>query len=91
MDDYQVTRQHYGDKQYYEGETRKLNAIDAKLLIAAGLVSDAAPVDPAEAKKAAAAEAKKAAAAEKAAAAAAEKMAQDHANKMAPDVSNKAE
>lgn len=85
MDDYQVTRQHYGDKQYYEGETRKLNAIDAKLLIAAGLVSD-----PAEAKKAAAAEAKKAAAAEKAAAAA-EKMAQDHANKMAPDVSNKAE
>ncbi len=40
MEKYTVTRQHYGDQQYFEGDQRELNAQDAKTLMAAGLVSD---------------------------------------------------
>lgn len=71
MGTYKVARQHYGDKQYFEGETRDMPAADAKALIDAGLLIN----DNADDKKAAAAAAKKA---EKAAA---NKMAAEPTNK----------
>lgn len=38
---YTVIRQHYGDKQYYEGDKRTVkNESDAKELIRAGLIAD---------------------------------------------------
>lgn len=78
METYKVARQHYGDKQYFEGETRDMLAADAKALIGAGLLIDDNDAD-ADAKKAAAA-AKKA-----------EKAAEAAANKMAAEPTNKAE
>ena len=52
--EYKVTKQHWGDKQYFEGDTREVkNDSDAKELLRMGLI-----IDP----KAAAAEKKKAAA-----------------------------
>lgn len=38
---YTVIRQHYGDKQFFEGDTREVaNDSDAKALIKAGLIAD---------------------------------------------------
>lgn len=70
METYKVARQHYGDKQYFEGETRDMLAADAKALIDAGLLIN----DNADDKKAAAA-------AKKAEKAAANKMAAEPTNK----------
>ncbi len=93
--EYKVTKQHWGDKQYFEGDTREVkNDSDAKELVRMGLI-----VDP----KAAAAEKKKAAAdakAEKEAAdkakadekeGDAEKAAPENKNKMAKEPANKSE
>jgi len=69
--EYKVTKQHWGDKQYFEGDTREVkNDSDAKELLRMGLI-----IDP----KAAAAEKKKADADAKAAAEKAEKEAADKA------------
>lgn len=100
--EYKVTKQHWGDKQYFEGDTREVkNDSDAKELLRMGLI-----VDP----KAAAAEKKKAAADAKAKAEADEAAAQaqkeadeakakadaekaekevDEAEKAAPETNNK--
>ena len=92
--EYKVTKQHWGDKQYFEGDTREVkNDSDAKELLRMGLI-----IDP----KAAAAEKKKAAADAKAAAEKAEKEAAEakadaeqakkeagEAEKAAPETKNK--
>lgn len=39
MKEYKVLVQHYGDKQYFAGDTRLLSDGDAKQLIALGLVA----------------------------------------------------
>lgn len=38
---YRVLRQHYGDKEYYPGDSRELNDIDGKHLVSMGLLEDA--------------------------------------------------
>ncbi|WLG14629.1 hypothetical protein Q6344_04655 [Psychrobacter cibarius] len=92
--EYKVTKQHWGDKQYFEGDTREVkNDSDAKELLRMGLI-----IDP----KAAAADKKKAAADAKAAAEKAEKEAAEakadaeqakkeagEAEKAAPETKNK--
>ncbi len=48
--EYIVKRQHYGDKQYYAGESREVtNEHDAKILIDMGLI---APIEGEKAKSA---------------------------------------
>lgn len=43
---YKVTRQHWGDKQYYEGDEREVAVkSDANLLIDMGLIAEVAAVD----------------------------------------------
>lgn len=71
METYKVARQHYGDKQYFEGEKRDMLAADAKALIDAGLLIDGNAAD----------DKKAAAAAKKAEKAAANKMAAEPTNK----------
>lgn len=52
--EYKVIKQHLGDKQYFEGDTRIVeNENDAKQLIAAGLISEETKTAKAPAKKAA--------------------------------------
>ena len=86
--EYKVTKQHWGDKQYFEGSTREVkNDSDAKELMRMGLIED--PKEAEAAKKAAADKAKadkEAAEAKKKAAADAEKE-----TKAAPKPKNKAE
>lgn len=54
---YTVTKQHWGDKQYFEGDTREVkNDNDAKELMRMGMLEDP---KAAEAKKKAAADAEK--------------------------------
>lgn len=85
---YTVTKQHWGDKQYFEGDTREVkNDSDAKELMRMGMLED--PKEVEAAKKAAAEKAKadkEAAEAKKKAAADAEKE-----TKAAPKPKNKAE
>ena len=97
--EYKVTKQHWGDKQYFEGDTREVkNDSDAKELVRMGLIVDP-KADAAEKKKAAAQaqkeadEAKAKADAEKAEKEAdeAEKAAPETNNKMAKKPSNKSE
>ena len=38
MQTYRVVRQHYGDKQYRQGDDRQLSEYDAKRLIEQGVV-----------------------------------------------------
>lgn len=93
--EYKVTKQHWGDKQYFEGDTRKVkNDSDAKELLRMGLIID--PKAAAADKKQAAADAKaekeaadKAKADEKAGDA--EKAAPENKNKMAKEPANKSE
>lgn len=98
--EYKVTKQHWGDKQYFEGDTREVkNDSDAKELLRMGLIVD--PKAAAAEKKAAdkeqadkeAAEAKAKADAEKAKkeAGEAEKAAPETKNKMAKEPANKSE
>ena len=48
--EYKVTKQHWGDRQYYEGDTREVKVkSDAEQLMKMGLIADA----DAEAEKAA--------------------------------------
>ena len=55
--EYKVTKQHWGDKQYFEGDTREVkNDSDAKELMRMGMLEDP---KAAEAKKKAAADAEK--------------------------------
>ena len=90
--EYKVTKQHWGDKQYFEGDTREVkNDSDAKELLRMGLIVD--PKADAAEKKKAAADAKAKADAEKAEKEAdeAEKAAPETNNKMAKKLSNKSE
>lgn len=86
--EYKVTKQHWGDKQYFEGDTREVkNDSDAKELLRMGMIEDSKAAEAA--KKAAEDEAKadkEAAEAEKKAAADTEKQ-----TKAAPKPKNKAE
>ena len=51
---YKVIKQHYGERQFFEGDTRIVeNENDAKQLIAAGLISEETKTAKAPAKKAA--------------------------------------
>lgn len=81
---YKVTRQHWGDKQYYEGDEREVKVKgDAEQLITMGLIAESDDAGEADA-KAQAEQAKAEAAkvkAEKAAAKAENKMAEEPANK----------
>ena len=99
--EYKVTKQHWGDKQYFEGDTREVkNDSDAKELLRMGLIVDP-KASAAEKKKAEAdakaekeaAEAKAKADAEKAKkeAGEAEKAAPETKNKMAKEPANKSE
>lgn len=84
--EYKVTKQHWGDKQYFEGDTREVKVkSDAEQLIKMGLIidSDAAPLAESELAKKEKAEA--------AAKAKAEKEAAKHENKMAKEPANKSE
>ena len=86
--EYKVTKQHWGDKQYFEGSTREVkNDSDAKELMRMGLIED--PKEAEAAKKAAADKAK----ADKEAAEAAKKADADaeKETKAAPKPKNKAE
>ncbi len=38
MQTYKVVRQHYGDKQYWQGDERQLSDLDAKRLLENGIV-----------------------------------------------------
>ena len=89
--EYQVVKQHWGDKQYHEGDTREVKVKgDADQLIAMGLIADD-KADEAKA-QAAAEKAKQEADAEKAKAKAKEeKEAPKPKNKMAKEPENKAE
>ena len=103
--EYKVTKQHWGDKQYFEGDTREVkNDSDAKELVRMGLIVD--PKADAAEKKKSAADAKAKADADEAAAQAqkeadeakakadaekAEKAAPETNNKMAKKPSNKSE
>ncbi|RKV63768.1 MAG: hypothetical protein D8H97_42885 [Neisseria sp.] len=40
---YLVKEQHYGDRQYWEGDTRIMEEDDARNLLAAGLIAETAP------------------------------------------------
>lgn len=52
--EYKVIKQHYGERQFFEGDTRIVeNENDAKQLIAAGLISEETKAAKAPAKKAA--------------------------------------
>lgn len=88
--EYKVTKQHWGDRQYFEGETREVKVkSDAEQLMKMGLIVDSSESAAADA-KVQAEQAKK----EKAEAAAkvkAEKEAAKHENKMAKEPENKAE
>ena len=88
--EYKVTKQHWGDRQYYEGDTREVKVkSDAEQLMKMGLIADSSESTEADA-EAQAEQAKK----EKAEAAAkvkAEKEAAKHENKMAKEPDNKAE
>lgn len=100
--EYKVTKQHWGDKQYFEGDTREVkNDSDAKELLRMGLIVDpkaaaaekkAADKEQAD-KEAAEAKAKADADAEKAKkeAGEAEKAAPETKNKMAKEPANKSE
>ncbi|QOD13522.1 hypothetical protein IEE84_04380 [Psychrobacter sp. 28M-43] len=100
--EYKVTKQHWGDKQYFEGDTREVkNDSDAKDLMRMGMIID--PKAAAAEKKKAAADAKAKADADEAAAkakkeadeakakAGAEKAEKesDEAEKAAPETNNK--
>lgn len=37
---YRVLRQHYGDKEYYPGDSRELNGIDGAHLVSMGLLEE---------------------------------------------------
>lgn len=90
--EYKVTKQHWGDKQYFEGDTREVkNDSDAKELLRMGLIVD--PKAAAAEKKKADADAKAKADAEKAKkeAGEAEKAAPETKNKMAKEPANKSE
>lgn len=89
---YTVKKQHWGDQQYFEGDTREVkNKGDAEQLIKMGLIADVDDADAeAEKAKAEADQAKKEKA-EAAAKAKAEKEAAKHENKMAKEPANKAE
>ena len=94
--EYKVTKQHWGDKQYFEGDTREVkNDSDAKELLRMGLIID--PKAAAAEKKKAAADAKEAAEAKadaeqaKKEAGEAEKAAPETKNKMAKEPANKSE
>ena len=79
---YKVTKQHWGDRQYFEGDTREVKVkSDAEQLMKMGLIVDASESVEADA-EAQAEQAKK----EKA-----EKEAAKHENKMAKEPDNKAE
>lgn len=79
--EYKVTKQHWGDRQYFEGDTREVkNDNDAKELVRMGMIKD-----PKEAEAKAKAD-KETAETEKKAAADAEKE-----TKAAPKPKNKAE
>ena len=100
--EYKVIKQHWGDKQYFEGDTREVKVdSDAKELVRMGLIVDAKAA--AAEKKKAAADAKTKAEADEAAAKAekeadeakakaqAEKEAATPKNKMAESPANKSE
>ncbi|MFC3873309.1 hypothetical protein [Neisseria musculi] len=40
MKKYRVLEQHFGDRQYWAGETRELHELDAAALIEAGLIAE---------------------------------------------------
>lgn len=83
--EYKVTKQHWGDRQYYEGDTREVKVkSDAEQLMKMGLIADA----DAEAEKA---KAKEAEAKEAVDNTDAEKDAPKSKNKMAKEPENKAE
>ena len=83
--EYKVTKQHWGDRQYYEGDTREVKVkSDADILVGMGLIADKADA------KSQAEQAKKEKA-EAAAKAKAEKEAVKPENKMAKEPENKAE
>ncbi len=88
--EYKVTKQHWGDRQYFEGDTREVkNKGDAEQLMKMGLIFDADETTEADAKaQAEQAKQERAAAAAKAKA---EKEAAKHENKMAKEPDNKAE
>ena len=88
--EYKVTKQHWGDKQYFEGDTREVkNDSDAKELLRMGLIID--PKAAAAEKKKAAADAKADAEQAKKEAGEAEKAAPETKNKMAKEPANKSE
>lgn len=37
---YDVLRQHFGDRQYYEGEQRELSSAEAKSLVSLGVLAE---------------------------------------------------
>lgn len=84
--EYKVTKQHWGDKQYFEGDTREVKVkSDAEQLMKMGLIIDSDAAALAEAEQA------KKEKAEAAAKAKAEKEAAKHENKMAESPANKSE
>ena len=88
--EYKVTKQHWGDKQYYEGDTREVKVkSDAEQLIKMGLIANSSESTETEAK--AQAEQTKKEKAEAVAKTKAEKEAAKHENKMAKEPENKAE
>ena len=88
--EYKVTKQHWGDRQYYEGDTREVKVkSDAEQLMKMGLIVDAS--ESVEADAEAQAEQAKKEKAEAAAKVKAEKEAAKHENKMAKEPDNKAE
>ena len=94
---YTVTKQHWGDKQYFEGDTREVkNDNDAKELLRMGMIEDSeaakkAAEDEAKAKATAEKEAAKKAADAEEKAAKAEEESADKEEKAAPKTKNKAE
>lgn len=78
MKTYRVLEQHFGDKQYWPGDTRELLEADAADLLAMGLIGEGSGQDDEKA-------AKQAAKAEKAAKAAAEKAAKEAAAQAAKE------
>lgn len=93
--EYKVTKQHWGDKQYFEGDTREVKVkSDAEQLMKMGLVMDSDAAAQADAKadaEKAKADAEKEAAEAKADAEKAEKAAPETKNKMAKKPANKSE
>ena len=91
--EYKVTKQHWGDRQYYEGDTREVKVkSDAEQLMKMGLIADSSMPAEADAKaEAEKAKAKEAEAKEAEDNADAEKAAPKPKNKMAKEPENKAE